>query len=190
LHFLAAQSNKSAIKSIKITAEGEIANYLDSLMTFATVGALRESIGDNINYVNAEFVAADRGIELGKTTVANDSPYKNKVGVRVATAQEVITIDGTVFNEDVQRVVDINGYDLDIEPKGKMILFRNSDVPGVIGEVGQTLAKHNINIADFRLGRNAKGALAVIIVDSEVQSAVLEELSNLAAAQSVAYAKI
>jgi D-3-phosphoglycerate dehydrogenase len=71
-----------------------------------------------------------------------------------------------------------------------MILFSNSDVPGVIGEVGKLLGDNNINIADFRLGRNSKGALAVIIVDEEVSSDILSKMAKLKAAISVSYVNI
>jgi D-3-phosphoglycerate dehydrogenase len=61
----------------------------------------------------------------------------------------------------------------------------------VIGEVGMTLAKHNINISDFRLGRNNSGeAMAVIVTDTSVNKDVLEELSKLNAAISVKTAQI
>jgi D-3-phosphoglycerate dehydrogenase len=93
--------------------------------------------------------------------------------------------------EDNFRVVEIEGFELEFEPKGNLIFFRNTDVPGVIGEVGMTLAKNNINIADFRLGRNNKGeAVAVILTDSKVKKDVIEELSKLKAALSVHYAQI
>ena len=71
-----------------------------------------------------------------------------------------------------------------------MILFKNSDVPGVIGHVGKILGDNNINIADFRLGRNKKGALAVIIVDDNITEAILEELRNLDAAKAVYFVNI
>ena len=72
-----------------------------------------------------------------------------------------------------------------------MIFFKNTDVPGVIGSVGTILAGHNVNISDFRLGRNSQSeALAVIIVDSAVSENVLKELSSLDACISVSYAKI
>ena len=109
--------------------------------------------------------------------------------VKLTTDKDIIEISGTIFEENVQRIVDINNFALDIEPKGKMILFKNTDVPGVIGEVGMILAKHNINIADFRLGRDNHGlALAVIIVDDDVSKEVLQELSDLQACISVSYA--
>ncbi len=187
--FLAAQVNKGAFKSIKVIAEGEIGDYLDSLVTFATVGALKESLGESINYVNAEFVAKERGIDIFSKKTPEVSGYKNRVTVRLTTDMDVIEISGTIFEENVQRIVDINNFALDVEPKGRMILFKNTDVPGVIGDVGMILAKHNINISDFRLGRDNHGhALAVIIVDDNVSKEVLEELSNLKACLSVSYA--
>ena len=115
---------------------------------------------------------------------------KNKVSIKLTTDKGVSTISGTIFNDDVQRIVEINGFEFDIEPKGNMILIRNSDVPGVIGEVGQVLGSNNINISDFRLSRKKDSALAVILVDETVKSDLLAKLSNIEAAISVAYAEI
>ncbi len=187
--FLAAQANMGAIKSLKISTEGEIGEYIDSLATFATVGALKEALGEMINYVNADFVAKERGIEIQKESSASTGAYKNKITLRLTTEREVTEISGTIFNEDVQRIVSINGFALDIEPKGRMILFKNTDVPGVIGDVGQILAKHNVNISDFRLGRDIKKglALAVILVDNDVSEEVLKELDALEASVYVKY---
>ena len=188
--FLVAQSDKSEIRSINVSAEGEISEYLDSLQTFATVGALAVASGDEINYVNANFLAEEKGIELTTSEFSATSGYQNKVSIKITTSNGVQTICGTVFNEDVQRIVDINNFPLDIEPKGKMIIMRNSDVPGVIGEVGSILADNNINIADFRLSRGKDGALAVILVDEKVCSDTIKKLENLEAAISVSYAEI
>ena len=112
------------------------------------------------------------------------------MNTKVTTEKGATSICSTIFAEDVQRIVDINGFDLDIEPKGNLIIFKNTDIPGVIGHVGTTLAKNNVNIADFRLGRNAEQALAVIITDSTVNKTTLKELSELEACISVDYAQI
>lgn len=190
--FLASQINKGAIESIKVTAEGEIAKYLEPLATFAIVGAAKQSVGENVNYVNATFLMKEMGVEVLTKEESNTSGYKNKIGVKLTTAGgNTATICGTMFDENTARVMNINGFEVDVEPKGKMIFFKNSDVPGVIGDVGGTLGKHSINIADFRLGRNQnKEALAVIIVDNDVTKDVLESLEKLNAAISVTYAEI
>jgi D-3-phosphoglycerate dehydrogenase len=190
--FLASQINKGAIESIKVTAEGEIAAYLEPMATFAIVGAAKQSVGENVNYVNASFLMKEMGVEVLTREDKNISGYKNKICVKLTTAGgNTAIICGTMFDENTARVMNINGFEVDVEPKGKMIFFKNSDVPGVIGDVGSTLAKHSINIADFRLGRNQnKEALAVIIVDSDVSADVLSELAKLKAAISVTYAEI
>lgn len=187
--FLIAQLSKSEIRSINIAAEGEVSEYLDSLQTFATVGVLSVSC-EEVNYVNANFIAKEKEIELTTSEFSNHSGYQNKVSIKITTSTGVKTISGTVFNDDVQRIVEINGFSLDIEPKGKMIIMRNQDVPGVIGEVGKILGNNNINIADFRLSRGKDGALAVILIDEKASSDVLKKLDNLEAAIAVAYAEI
>ncbi len=72
-----------------------------------------------------------------------------------------------------------------------MILFRNTDVPGVIGDVGRIIASYNVNISDFRLGRDSNSqALAVVKVDDNVNKSLLQELSSLETCISVAYVVI
>jgi D-3-phosphoglycerate dehydrogenase len=190
ISFFAAQATKSGIKKIAVSVYGDIEEYLDSLTTFSVVGALKESLGDKINYVNAEHVAKDRGIEIVSEKTVRSGGYQNIVNVAITAGNSVFKISGTVFDEDKLRIIKINEYDLDIEPKGRMVLLKNNDKPGVIGDVGHILAKHDINIADFRLGRSDKQALAVIIVDEAVTKDVLEELKSLEAAIEVTSVKI
>jgi len=185
--YILSQIIKSPIKKVKVALSGDISKEDKSVLTFALVGLLK-NITDNVNYVNAEFLAKEKGIELEIKETKNPT-YKNLVNIKVLADNEY-SISGTML-ETHPRVVEFKGFDLEFEPKGKMIFFKNTDVPGVIGEVGMTLAKYNINIADFRLGRNKEGqAMAVIIVDNEVGEDVLNELRNLKAALSVGYAEI
>ena len=188
---LSAQVTKSAVKSIKVTAKGAVADYLASMQTFATVGVLTESLSDQVNYVNAEFVAKERGIELINEVLPNTSGFTNKVAIKLTTTESTIRIAGTVFDDTVQRIIEIDDYIVDVEPKGTMIFFRNTDTPGVIGDVGHILAENGLNISDFRLGRdNNHQALAVVRVDGQVSRNVLEALSSLEACISVSYATL
>jgi len=188
---LSAQVTKSAVKSIKITAEGPISDYIESMVTFATVGVLTESLADQVNYVNAEFVAKERGITLEKMTQPNTSGFTNKVEIKLTTSESTIEIAGTVFDDTVQRIIEIDDYILDVEPKGTMIFFRNTDTPGVIGDVGHILASNTLNISDFRLGRdNKQQALAVVRVDGQVSKKVIDELESLEACLNVSYATL
>ncbi|MGG7048357.1 MULTISPECIES: phosphoglycerate dehydrogenase [unclassified Campylobacter] len=185
--FLGAQINKKAIKAIRIEACGAIADYANSLLTFAIVGALKESLGDGINYVNAKFLCDEKGIAT-EASVGGESIFKNRVIVKITTESELVSISGTVFGENQPRIVNINGFKTDFKPKGKMIIFKNNDVPGVIASISSILAAENINIADFRLGRDDHGmALAVILVDEHISKEVLAKLNALDACVWASY---
>lgn len=186
LGFLCSQLDKSVLTSLEIATQGEISQYIDSLEIYAIVGALKPSLGDKINYVNAPFLAKERGIEIKKKASESSTSYKNIITLTAYTNNGSLSVSGTVFDDNIIRLSAINEFEALIEPKGRMILFKNTDVPGVIGSVGQILGKHQINIADFRLARNAKNeALAVILVDNAVSNAVLQELSQIDACISL-----
>ncbi|MCX2682976.1 phosphoglycerate dehydrogenase [Campylobacter sp. MIT 21-1685] len=188
--FLATQIDKNVIKSIKLEAEGIIGEYVNSMLAFAVVGALGGILGEKINYVNAEFVAKEKGIKLHCETLPN-SGYNNKLSVKIVTDNSHTSVSGTVFNENEQRIVGFDGFKTDFKPKGKMIIFKNKDVPGVIAKISSVLASKNINIADFRLGRDGFGsALAVVLVDEKVQREVLDELDELEVCIFVRYVEI
>ena len=189
--FLESQMSKSQIIAIKVSGQGEIASYVDSLATFVAVGAMSQNSDDTINYVNADFVAKEKGIKLESEALADTSVFKNLITVKLTTAEGTTSISATIFDDGVMRIVAIDGFDIEVAFTGDMVLFKNSDVPGVIGSIGTTLANHNVNIADFSLARNDKSeALAVILVDNAVDDTTLNELASLDACISVNYARL
>jgi D-3-phosphoglycerate dehydrogenase len=190
--FLETQLNKSQIVAIKISGQGDIAKYVDSLATFVAVGAMSQISDDTINYVNADFVAKEKGIKIESEALLESTVYKNLITIKLTTAEGgTTTISATIFDDNVFRIVSIDGFDIEVALKGDMIILKNQDVPGVIGNIGTTLAKHNVNIADFSLARNdKKQALAVILVDSIISDATLAELLKIDACQSVQYARL
>jgi D-3-phosphoglycerate dehydrogenase len=190
LAYLSAQINKGFIKSIQVSAFGEVKEYIDSLVTFSLVGALKESLGENINYVNAKFIAEENGIDI-KTVTGNSQVFKNKIEVKIVTENDSIMIGGTVFDGNIQKIVNINSIQLDFKPKGNMIFFKNDDKPGVIAKLSQELFEAKVNISDFRLGSDGKGsAIAVVLVEDNISKSTLEKLSNISECKWVAYAKI
>jgi len=189
--FLESQMNKSQIIAIKVSGQGEIAEYVDSLSTFVAVGAMSESSDDTINYVNADFVAKEKGIKIESEALADSSVYKNLITIKLTTSEGTTTISATIFDDNVQRIVAINGFDIEVALKGDLVLVKNSDVPGVIGSIGSILANNNVNIADFSLARNDKAeALAVILVDDAVNEVTLNELLELEATSTANYARV
>lgn len=191
--YLASQINKGALESIKVCASGEIAKYLESLSVFVSVGFAKHSFGDSVNFVNAPFLLKEKGVNLETVELcSNNTGFKNMISIKITTDAGVTTLSGAMFDEQTGRIVEIDGFEVDIEIKGKLVIFKNSDVPGVIGKVGAIFGSHNINIADFRLGRNTEKAqaMAVIIIDEDATPEVLKELAALPEARQVTYANI
>ena len=89
------------------------------------------------------------------------------------------SVSGTVIGPKlIQKIVNINGYDVDLAMAEDLVLLIYADRPGVVAIYGKAFAENNINIAAMQIARNSKGgkALSVITVDSPVPPAVLEEV--------------
>ena len=68
----------------------------------------------------------------------------------------------------VEKLVGINGYDLEVPLSDHMLVFEYSDRPGVIGNVGRILGDAGINIGGMQVSRQDDRAIGVLNVDSAV----------------------
>ena len=180
---ISADVNNPASRDVTFAELTE--TYCDAIRGLIDGGAdiiLVETVFDTLNAKAAlkavDIVAEEKGIQTAIQTKPA-SGYKNKISVQITTDNGSVKIGGTVFGDDEQRIVTMGDFKTDFKPKGRMIVFKNTDVPGVIRDVSSILASANINIADFRLGRGDGGALAVILVDQEVSKEVLAKLNAL-----------
>jgi D-3-phosphoglycerate dehydrogenase len=188
-----AQYVKSFIKKVTVYTHGEIENYTNSLSLFMSVGILKNMIDEHINYVNAPYIANERGLEIIKDIYKEKTEFKNYILIKAEFNDgKILEIAGTVFEPNKARIVYMDGFDMEIELAGNIIVFRNFDKPGVIGMVGAILGKYSINIADFRLGRKGKSkeALSFIKTDQEVNDDILQEMLNIDGAIAASKVKL
>ena len=95
---------------------------------------------------------------------------------------------GTVLHGNSPRLLRIDEIDVEAPLQGNVIYMRNRDVPGVIGKVGTVLGQHNVNIANFSLGRSEqaqepRSAVAVVQVDGGVSEVALRDLRKIEAVE-------
>jgi D-3-phosphoglycerate dehydrogenase len=169
------------LERIEVEARGpEVAPHAEPLSTALLKGVLAPISGEEVNWVNAGVVAAERGIDVVRSRRASAAEYANLVGCRIATDTDERTVAGTLFH-DRPRAVEIDGYHLDAPPVGTALLVWNRDVPGVIGRVGTILGNARVNIAEWRLGRSGPGeiALAFINLDQPAPADVLDALRGI-----------
>jgi D-3-phosphoglycerate dehydrogenase len=152
------------------------------LLLSALQGALRNVVDRRaINLVNAQHVAADRGIETAWAHVAGRGELGEDVELRLESGDRGIRIGGALLGETHGRITRIGAFRVDVAPRGNLLVLRNRDVPGVIGRVGTILGEAGVNIAEYHQARLQAGgeALAAVSIDSPIEPAVLERLTAL-----------
>ena len=118
-----------------------------------------------------------------------DSPdYRNLVTLRgtLATGQQV-SVSGTLSGpRHIEKLTEIDGFDVDVQPIAHMAFFRYEDRPGVVGIVGRVLGDAGVNIAAMQVSRREAGgeALMVLTVDSAIPSDPLADISTSIGASS------
>jgi D-3-phosphoglycerate dehydrogenase len=185
-----AQLTDRPISEVSISYDGGLADLNTHLVKNAVLkGVLSQMLADSINLINAGNFAKARGIEVVEVRSGRRAAYANSLGVALRTAGEPASVLGMIGLNNVLRVLGVNNIDIEAPLKGFLLLIRNQDVPGVIGRVGTLLGKHNINIANFALGRlqDSNEAMGIVNVDNKVPPEVLSELRAL---QAVRQARI
>jgi D-3-phosphoglycerate dehydrogenase len=129
--------------------------------------------------VSAPVIAKERGIKISTTNQDQSGTFEGYVKVTVVTAERERSIAGTVFSDGKPRFIQIKGINIDAEIGAHMLYTTNEDVPGIIGTLGQTMGRNGVNIANFTLGRAARGgeAIALLYVDEPLPAAALAELN-------------
>ncbi|MBN1687505.1 MAG: phosphoglycerate dehydrogenase [Candidatus Omnitrophica bacterium] len=172
------------IKTMTIRYGGMMADYNLRPITIAALkGLLSPICGASVNFVNAPEIAKERGVAVNESRSTQTEDFSNYIEVEVASGKkESHRIMGTLFGKEFARIVRIDEFNIETEPKGYILFIQNEDKPGVVGTLGTILGKNKINIAEMSLGRIQKAkkmmALTVVNTDNEVSEKVLSEIKK------------
>jgi len=169
--------------SMEITVMGDISGHDSSILaTSALKGALLAAGAEDVTYVNAPGLATERGVTSNVTTTPDSPEYRSMISLHLALSNgKSIKVDGTLMGiRKVEKIIAIDGFDLDLPPSENMLFLRYSDRPGVVGTVGNALGAAKINIAGMQVARQAQGgsALMAITVDSSVSESVAASVAK------------
>lgn len=170
------------VKEVNLFYAGEIANYdVRPLTSNALKGYLKKTHGENVNDVNARFLAERVGVKINENKTTTSKGFTNLITIEVVTANEKHTVAGTLLNGLGARIVKVEDFVVDVVPEGHLLYIRNTDKPGAIGRVATKLAEKGINIATMQVGRAHVGGTAVMMlaVDNEVTQEDLAYVSTL-----------
>ena len=170
------------IKKIELQYRGAIAEQSVALVTSSfMIGLLQSSSEDHVNMINATAIAKERGISVDVTKNPEAKNVASGFGVKATTAKGTCTFTGTVFNDKIMRIIEINGFDVEMSPSDSAMVIFNDDKPGVIGAVGTVLGKHGINIQTMGVGQKPaeKKAVLAFSLDAMPDDKTLKDISSL-----------
>jgi len=178
----AAQVFEGGITGVTIEYMGDAAELNTAPVTIAALkGLLAPILEETVNFVNAPFIAKERGIEIKETKSADAGDYQSMIALRIKAKDKERFFAGTLFSKKDPRIIRIDNFAVEIVPEGIMLLIHNMDKPGVIGNLGTFFGKNNINIARMYFGRESAGgmAISVISIDTPVTPVHLEEIKKM-----------
>ena len=170
------------IKSVEVQYRGAIAEKaVDLVTTSFSIGLLQPHFDAQVNMVNVGIMAKDRGISIDETKNTEAKDVASSFTAKVVTDKVTRTIRGTVYGEDLLRIIEIDGFNVEVTPSGSLAIIFNDDKPGVIGAVGTACGRHGINISTMGVGQKADENRAVLAVslDKQPDEAAVKELGEL-----------
>ncbi|WP_130178992.1 phosphoglycerate dehydrogenase [Cryobacterium sp. SO1] len=168
----------SPLTSVDVEVRGEIVAHDVSVLKLAALkGIFTNVVSETVSYVNAPLLAEQRGVAVRLITEAESPEYRNLITLRGALADgSQVSVSGTlVGTKQIEKIVEVNGYDVEVPFAEHLIVMLYTDRPGIVAVYGREFGDAAINIAGMQIARHEAGgpALSVLTVDSPVPAGLL-----------------
>ena len=169
----------SPVTSVDIEARGEIAAFDVSVLKLAALkGIFTNIVSETVSYVNAPLLAEQRGIQTRLITDAVSDEYRNLLTIRGGLADGTeVSVSGTLTGtKQIEKLVEINGYDVEVPIADHLVVMVYTDRPGIVAVYGKEFGEAGINIAGMQISRREAGgqALSVLTIDSPAPEGLIE----------------
>lgn len=180
---LCMQISEGVIKSIEITAQGDLAALDIQPLEVAVLKGALSSMLEGVNYVNAPVLAKKRGIDIISTRSNVKCNFAGLLTIKLTTDKGTNIVAGALVAKDIPRIVKINDYETSIRPQKHMLLVPHVNKPSMIAKVAQVIGENNINIGSMNVvqknDRHETESIMVINIDSEVNGDVLCQIGAI-----------
>jgi D-3-phosphoglycerate dehydrogenase len=169
-------------QQIDVEVRGEIVEHDVKVLELAALKGVFEGIIETpVTYVNAPLLAEERGTEVRLVLDPVSMDHRNLVTLRGALADgTTVSVSGTLMGiTQQQRIVEVNGFDVEVEISDHMAFFVYQDRPGIVGAVGQILGEGAVNIESMQVSRDPErgSALMAMSVDRKLPVEVLDQIA-------------
>ena len=162
------QMNKEKIQKVEISYWGDITKNDTGLIGLGFLKGLLTPIKDSqVNYINAKVITAEMGIGFVENSCSDTyNNFSSLIKFKLTNSLgEKFTLSGTLAANGEGRLVEINGFEVDVTPYDHILYIQNEDVPGVIGVVGTLVGEADVNVATMHVGRKVKGDKAIMLLN-------------------------
>ena len=171
----------SPVTNIDVEVRGEIVEFDVSVLKLAALkGVFTNIVSETVSYVNAPLLAEQRGIDVRLVTDPVSDEYRNLLTIRgVLSDGSQVSVSGTLTGtKQIEKLVEINGYDVEVPIAEHLIVMIYTDRPGIVAIYGREFGDAGINIAGMQISRRSAGgqALSVLTVDSPVPDSLLDSV--------------
>ncbi|MDP2013296.1 MAG: NAD(P)-dependent oxidoreductase, partial [Actinomycetota bacterium] len=177
LGLIACSLAEDAVERVDVEVRGEVIEHdVRVLELSALKGVFQNLVHDPVSFVNAPVLAEQRGVEVALTTDEDSGDHRSLVRVRLTLTNGTnVVVAGTSSGpRNIGKLVELDGYDIDVQISDYLAFLRYHDKPGVVGVVGRVLGETGINIANMQVSRNDTGhALIALTVDQPIPADAL-----------------
>jgi len=175
-----AQLAQGRVHELVIEFAGDFPLDPDPIAVAVAKGFLEPVLSDPPTYVNALALAKQRDVRVSRVVAARPRGYVTHVRVTARSDAGSSAVAGTVLG-DHPRIVEIEGFPIEIRPEGTMLICTNYDRPGAVGRVGTVLGDAGVNISGMQLSRVGEDGLAMfaLTLDQVPGEAVLGVLRGM-----------
>lgn len=170
------------INGVTVEYTGELAETETAPLTTAVLkGLLAPILQQTVNFVNARGIAEERNIEIKETKTKRGQYFTNTVTVTIETDKGNHRVTGTLFDRKEAKIVALDNFRVDLEPKGCFILAPHENKPGMIGQVATVLGTAGININGMQVGATTTHDVNVmaVAVDKDIPTGIIPALMNI-----------
>lgn len=184
----AVQISSGNLKSVEIEVKGTLAGLDVSPLETAILKGVLSSHLENVNYVNAPFLAQKRGIEVITKKSKQSTDYIGSISVKLNCDKESATVAGAVIAGQIKRITKVNDYTTQIKPEKHMLLIPHVNKPGMIARVATVLGDDGVNISRMHVAQKSfsesgetKDELSIMIIctDGVVAKSSLDKISAI-----------
>ena len=191
---LAVQLTDGVIKTIEITADGDLAELDIQPLEVAVLKGVLSSRLEGVNYVNAPVIAKKRGIDIISTRSKAKCNFAGRITVKLISDNDSTTVAGALVAKDIPRIVKVNDYETSIRPEKHMLIVPHVNKPSMIAQVAKVIGEDNINIGSMNVvqknDKHETESIMVINIDSAVDDKTLASISKIDGVHNPKYVKL